>query len=111
MLVRSADGEYESIGWFQARHIRGRLTHPDFRETAPAAAHRDMYKGNILGSVWSGLASGVPGDLRGLEYLHNKYGVSTTIMMLSTTLLTAQVTTMEISVQSGRSRCQIWISR
>ncbi|CZR69360.1 related to gamma-glutamyltransferase [Phialocephala subalpina] len=60
MLVRSADGEYESI---------------DFRETAPAAAHRDMYQGNMLGSVWSGLASGVPGDLRGLEYLHNKYGL------------------------------------
>jgi gamma-glutamyltranspeptidase len=52
------------------------LTHPDYRETAPAAAHRDMYKDNILGSVWSGLASGVPGDIAGLEYLHDKYGVS-----------------------------------
>jgi gamma-glutamyltranspeptidase/glutathione hydrolase len=35
-----------------------------------------MYQGNVAGSVRSGLASGVPGDLRGLEYLHNKYGVS-----------------------------------
>ncbi|KUJ06596.1 gamma-glutamyltranspeptidase [Mollisia scopiformis] len=60
MLVRGPDGKYESI---------------DYRETAPAAAHRDMYKDNVLGSVWSGLASGVPSDLRGLEYLHNKYGV------------------------------------
>jgi gamma-glutamyltranspeptidase/glutathione hydrolase len=34
-----------------------------------------MYEGNIAGSFRSGLASGVPGDLRGLEYLHNKYGV------------------------------------
>ncbi|XMA12808.1 hypothetical protein WAI453_005599 [Rhynchosporium graminicola] len=60
MLVRGSDGIYESI---------------DFRETAPAAAFRDMYKDNEIGSVVSGLASGVPGDLRGLEYLHNKYGV------------------------------------
>lgn len=35
-----------------------------------------MYKENPMASVISGLASGVPGDLRGLEYLHNKYGVS-----------------------------------
>jgi len=48
----------------------------DFRETAPAAAFEEMYQGNVIGSVRSGLASGVPSDLRGLEYLHNKYGVS-----------------------------------
>ncbi|KAK0099423.1 hypothetical protein ONS95_003508 [Cadophora gregata] len=59
MLVRGADGSYESI---------------DFRETAPAAAFQDMYKDNPAASVISGLASGIPGDLRGLEYLHNKYG-------------------------------------
>lgn len=75
MLVRSPDGKYESIGWFSSRHIRGLLTHLDFRETAPAAAHRDMYQGNVRGSVFSGLSSGVPSDLRGLEYLHNNYGV------------------------------------
>ncbi|KAL2073923.1 hypothetical protein VTL71DRAFT_11249 [Oculimacula yallundae] len=59
MLVRGSDGTYESI---------------DFRETAPEAAFQDMYKDNPIASVFSGLASGVPGDLRGLEYLHNKYG-------------------------------------
>lgn len=48
----------------------------DFRETAPAAAFQDMYYGNVEGSVTSGLASGVPGDVKGLEYLHSKYGVS-----------------------------------
>jgi gamma-glutamyltranspeptidase len=47
----------------------------DFRETAPAAASEDMYNDNIYGSLRGGLASGVPGDLRGLEYLHKKYGV------------------------------------
>ncbi|KAF2099154.1 gamma-glutamyltransferase 1 [Rhizodiscina lignyota] len=59
MLVRSANGTYEHI---------------DFREAAPAAAYEDMYKDNINGSIWTGLASAVPGELRGLEYLHNKYG-------------------------------------
>ncbi|OWP01666.1 gamma-glutamyltranspeptidase [Marssonina coronariae] len=61
-LVRGSDGEYESI---------------DFRETAPAAAHRDMYQHDPAASVVGGLASGVPGDLRGLEYLHRKYGDAT----------------------------------
>lgn len=61
MLVRDKDGKYESI---------------DYRESAPAAAHRDMYRGNVNGSVFGGLAVGVPGELRGLQYLHDKYGVS-----------------------------------
>lgn len=43
---------------------------------APAAAFEDMYENNYVGSVRTGLASAVPGDVRGLEYLHNKYGVS-----------------------------------
>ncbi|KAF9740903.1 hypothetical protein PMIN06_011178 [Paraphaeosphaeria minitans] len=59
MLVRSASGAYESI---------------DFRETAPGAASEDMYAGNRNGSVFGGLAVGVPGELRGLEYLHRGYG-------------------------------------
>ncbi|TPX11853.1 uncharacterized protein E0L32_007351 [Thyridium curvatum] len=59
MLVRDKDGKYESI---------------DYRESAPAAAHRDMYRGNVNGSVFGGLAVGVPGELRGLQYLHDKYG-------------------------------------
>ncbi|KAL3420528.1 gamma-glutamyltranspeptidase [Phlyctema vagabunda] len=59
MLVQGPDGEYEAI---------------DFRETAPAAAYEDMFQGNIIGSVIGGLSAAVPGDLAGLEYLHNKYG-------------------------------------
>jgi gamma-glutamyltranspeptidase/glutathione hydrolase len=60
-VVRGSDGKYESI---------------DFREKAPAAAYQDMYKNFTIGSILGGLASGVPGEIRGLEYLHNKYGVS-----------------------------------
>jgi gamma-glutamyltranspeptidase/glutathione hydrolase len=48
----------------------------DFRETAPAAAFEDMYEGTWMGGISGGLASAVPGDVKGLEYLHNKYGVS-----------------------------------
>lgn len=59
MLVRSPNGTYEFI---------------DFRETAPAAAFEDMYKNNTIASETGGLASGVPGELRGLQYLHEKYG-------------------------------------
>ncbi|KAI0011903.1 gamma-glutamyltranspeptidase [Xylariaceae sp. FL0662B] len=59
MLVRGGDGQYEFI---------------DFRETAPAAAFEDMYKNNTDASIYGGLASGVPGEIRGLEYLHKNYG-------------------------------------
>ncbi|KAI1859637.1 uncharacterized protein JN550_011945 [Neoarthrinium moseri] len=59
MLVRSSNGSYEFI---------------DFRETAPAAAFEDMYTNNTAASLYGGLASGVPGELRGLEYLHKNYG-------------------------------------
>jgi gamma-glutamyltranspeptidase/glutathione hydrolase len=59
MLVRSSNGSYEYI---------------DFRETAPAAAFEDMYTTNVNLSLYGGLASGVPGELRGLEHLHKNYG-------------------------------------
>lgn len=85
MLVRSSDRTYETM---------------NFREKAPAAAHRDMYKGNFDSSLYGSLArcaskplflsppirtrdskgykltldSGVLGELKGLEYIHKKYG-------------------------------------
>lgn len=59
MLVKLPNGTYELI---------------DYRETAPAAAFKDMFEGNKKGSTRGGLASAVPGDLRGLEYLHKHYG-------------------------------------
>ncbi|KAL5615140.1 hypothetical protein BROUX41_005198 [Berkeleyomyces rouxiae] len=59
LLVRDSEGNYEAI---------------DFRETAPAAAFEDMYRGNVMGSVLGGLSVGVPGEIRGLQYAHKKYG-------------------------------------
>lgn len=41
MLVRSPNGTYESV---------------DFRETAPTAAFENMYKDNVNGSLFGGLA-------------------------------------------------------
>jgi gamma-glutamyltranspeptidase/glutathione hydrolase len=61
MLVRDKHGRYETI---------------DYRETAPAAATRDMYEHDQNASVFGGLAVAVPGELRGLDYLHRQYGVS-----------------------------------
>ncbi|KAJ2893553.1 hypothetical protein MKZ38_008446 [Zalerion maritima] len=59
MLVREPSGIYHSI---------------DFRETAPAAASEDMYYGNIPGSIEGGLSVGVPGEIRGFEYIHSRWG-------------------------------------
>ncbi|KAI9787935.1 MAG: hypothetical protein M1816_007335 [Peltula sp. TS41687] len=59
MLVRSPKGAFEFI---------------DFREKAPVAAFQDMFNKNVTLSILGGLASGVPGELRGLEYLHKHYG-------------------------------------
>ena len=51
----------------------------DFRERAPAAATRDMYidasgKADIDKTIKGGLAVAVPGEVRGLEALHKRYG-------------------------------------
>jgi gamma-glutamyltranspeptidase/glutathione hydrolase len=59
MLVRGSNGSYEFI---------------DFRETMPAAGYQDMYNNDTDASLYGGLASGVPGELRGTEHLHKKYG-------------------------------------
>ncbi|KAF5024054.1 hypothetical protein F66182_3902 [Fusarium sp. NRRL 66182] len=59
MLVRDKKGKYEAI---------------DFREAAPLAAHENMYQGNVNGSIYGGLSVGVPGEVRGFEYAHKKYG-------------------------------------
>ncbi|KAI8853371.1 nucleophile aminohydrolase [Chytridium lagenaria] len=59
MLLRSKTGDYEYI---------------DFREAAPKAAFTNMYKDDPLKAQIGGLAAGVPGEIRGFEVAHKKYG-------------------------------------
>ena len=40
-LIRAPNGTYEAL---------------DFRETAPASSYEDMFQGNVLGSIYGGLA-------------------------------------------------------
>ncbi|KAI0821628.1 gamma-glutamyltranspeptidase [Trametes gibbosa] len=46
----------------------------DFRETAPALSNKTMYIDDPLASRWGGLAVGTPGELRGLEEAHRRWG-------------------------------------
>ncbi|KAA1471669.1 gamma-glutamyltranspeptidase [Dentipellis sp. KUC8613] len=46
----------------------------DFRETGPALANATMYVGDPKASLFGGLAVGVPGELRGLEAAHTRWG-------------------------------------
>jgi gamma-glutamyltranspeptidase/glutathione hydrolase len=90
MLVRGSDGRYESI---------------DFRETAPAAAHENMYENFTIGSILGGLASGVPGEIQGLEYLHKKYGVRSFLSPANLRLTRGTGPSVASRLQSGCSRC------
>ena len=46
----------------------------DFRETAPALANATMYKADPLSAAFGGLAVAVPGEVRGLEEAHGRWG-------------------------------------
>jgi gamma-glutamyltranspeptidase/glutathione hydrolase len=66
-------------GGFMLVHAGGRETAIDYRETAPAAAHRDMFldeKGNVVPAraLTSHRASGVPGSVAGMWLAHRKFG-------------------------------------
>ncbi len=66
-------------GFMVIRFEDGTTTSFDYRETAPAAAHRDMYldaDGEAIDSLsrTGHLASGVPGSVAGLLAAHEAYG-------------------------------------
>lgn len=46
----------------------------DFRETAPALANSTMYKDDPVAARWGGLAVGIPGEIRGLQEAHGRWG-------------------------------------
>jgi hypothetical protein len=74
-----------------------------------------MFEGNANGSVFGGLASGVPGDVRGLETVHQKYGVSAYFPISLVYVHYAYQSLIELTLASScqpcRPRCQTWISR
>jgi gamma-glutamyltranspeptidase/glutathione hydrolase len=66
-------------GGFMLVHAAGRETAIDYRETAPAAAHRDMFldeKGEVVPAraLTSHRASGVPGSVAGMWLAHRRFG-------------------------------------
>lgn len=66
-------------GGFMLIQKEGKGDFIDYRETAPAGAHRDMYldeKGNVIDnmSVYGIHASGVPGSVAGMWLAHQKHG-------------------------------------
>ncbi|MDP6945097.1 MAG: gamma-glutamyltransferase, partial [Myxococcota bacterium] len=65
-------------GGFMIVHMDGESVAWDFREMAPAGATRDMFvKGGKVvrgSSTWSALASGIPGQVRGLVAVHRAHG-------------------------------------
>ena len=66
-------------GGFMLAYVDGRAAFLDYRETAPAAASRDMYldaNGEVIGeaSLTGHKAAGVPGTVAGLWEAHRRFG-------------------------------------
>jgi gamma-glutamyltranspeptidase / glutathione hydrolase len=61
-------------GGFAVTRMGGETRALDFRETAPAAATRDMFVGSKTGSQEGYKASGIPGSVAGLYELYTKLG-------------------------------------
>ncbi|HVO36053.1 MAG TPA: gamma-glutamyltransferase [Gemmatimonadales bacterium] len=77
-VVEPAAGNLGGGGFLVYRQRGGRSFALDFRETAPAAATRDMYvdsAGKVTDDAWLGPRSiGVPGSVAGLWEMHRRFG-------------------------------------
>ncbi|PVH80120.1 gamma-glutamyltranspeptidase [Cadophora sp. DSE1049] len=60
-------------GFALIRASNGSKIFVDFREPAPAASSQNMFTNHEELSLSGGLASGVPGELRGLEYIYDHF--------------------------------------
>lgn len=76
-VVYPEAGNLGGGGFTLVRMADGRVAALDYRETAPAAATREMFvndTGRPRQSVVGPLASGVPGSVAGLAALHERFG-------------------------------------
>jgi gamma-glutamyltranspeptidase / glutathione hydrolase len=80
-VTHPAAGNLGGGGFMMIRLKNGRTTAIDYREMAPAAAHRNIYldkNGNVIqgegGSIEGYRAAGVPGTVRGMELALKQYG-------------------------------------
>src|SRR5688572_9373996 len=80
-VTHPAAGNLGGGGFMMIRLKNGKTTAIDYREMAPAAAHRNVYldkNGNLIegegGSLIGYRAAGVPGTVRGMELALKKYG-------------------------------------
>jgi gamma-glutamyltranspeptidase/glutathione hydrolase len=80
-VTHPAAGNLGGGGFMMIRLKDGKTTAIDYREMAPAAAHRNVYldkNGNLIegegGSLVGYRAAGVPGTVRGMELALKKYG-------------------------------------
>ncbi|HEV8139630.1 MAG TPA: gamma-glutamyltransferase [Pyrinomonadaceae bacterium] len=80
-VTHPAAGNLGGGGFMMIRLKDGRTTAIDYREMAPAAAHRNVYldkNGDVIkgegGSIEGYRAAGVPGTVRGMELALKKYG-------------------------------------
>jgi len=80
-VTHPAAGNLGGGGFMMVRLKDGKTLAIDYREVAPAAAHRDVYldrsanlKNGDGGSLIGYRASGVPGTVRGMELALRKYG-------------------------------------
>eukprot|EP00731_Ephydatia_muelleri_P010696 Em0005g1282a len=61
-------------GGFMVIHDKGDTYSLNFRETAPAAATKGMFGSNATLATLGALAVAVPGELRGMEEAHKRFG-------------------------------------
>jgi len=77
-VVNPRAGNIGGGGFLVYRQADGRVSTLDYRETAPAAATRDMFADSVAHaerwSVVGGKAAGIPGEVAGLWEMHRRFG-------------------------------------
>jgi gamma-glutamyltranspeptidase / glutathione hydrolase len=94
-VVHPAAGNIGGGGFLVYRDKKGKTYTLDFREKAPASAHRDMYldtQGNPIAglSVSGHLSSGVPGSVEGMWQMHKRFAKLTWKQLLEPAIVLAE---------------------